>query len=165
MAYFSGQHGNVRFNTLAVGALQGVVAIRDWNISFTQDVLDTTALGDKDKTVIAGPRTFSGAFTMIYYSETAGANSNVQRVGGTLIKTHTPTGGLISNNIFVPGFGAQADSPEPCQLQLKVIQGNDNRTIGVAAYITSFQVTCATGEVVSANCTFQGIGAPSRFDF
>ena len=164
MAYFSGQHGNLRFNTLGAGDLQGVVAIKDWNITFTQDVLDTTALGDTDKLITHGLRTFSGAFTIIYYSETAGADSNVRRVGQTLIKTNG-LAALSPSNVLNPSYGGLADSPEPCQLQLKVIQGNDNRTIGVAAYITSFQVTCSTGEIVSANCTFQGTGAPSRFDY
>jgi hypothetical protein len=148
--YFSGQHGVMRIAT-AGGGLATVGRLKNWSYTSQQQTLDTTSLQDTDKTIIPGVRSASGQASLLYYSE---ATSNVARVGSHLIKT----GGT---NYDSQNFGDNAQ-PELCQIELSIDGGG---TIGFYAQITSFAMTCAVGEVVSADVSFEVHGAPYQWNF
>jgi hypothetical protein len=135
----------------ASGTPVKVGRLKNWSYSTQQQTLDTTSLQDTDATLLNGLRTASGQASLLYYSETV---SNVERVGGPLIKT--------GNNSFdSDGYGANAQ-PELCKIRLAVDGGG---AIGVYAYVTSFSMTCSVGEVVSADVSFQVHGAPFEWSF
>jgi hypothetical protein len=148
--YFSGQHGVMEIST-ASGTPVKVGRLKNWSYSTQQQTLDTTSLQDTDATLLNGLRTASGQASLLYYSETV---SNVERVGGPLIKT--------GNNSFdSDSYGANAQ-PELCKIRLAVDGGG---AIGIYAYVTSFSMTCSVGEVVSADVSFQVHGAPFEWSF
>jgi hypothetical protein len=148
--YFSGQHGVMEISS-ASGTPVRVGRLKNWTYTVQQQTLDTTSLQDTDATLVNGVRSASGQASLLYYSE---AVSNVERVGGPLIKTggNTPD----SSN-----FGVNAQ-PELCKIRLAVDGGG---AIGIYAYITSFAMTCSVGEVVSADVSFQVHGAPFEWTF
>ena len=148
--YFSGQHGVMEIST-ASGTPVKVGRLKNWSYSTQQQTLDTTSLQDTDATLLNGLRTASGQASLLYYSETV---SNVERVGGPLIKTG-------NNSVDSDGYGANAQ-PELCKIRLAVDGGG---AIGIYAYVTSFSMTCSVGEVVSADVSFQVHGAPFEWSF
>ena len=148
--YFSGQHGVMRIAT-AAGGIATVGRLKNWSYTSQQQTLDTTGLQDTDKTIIAGVRSASGQASLLYYSE---ATSNVARVGGHLIK---PGG----TNYTDQNFGDNSP-PELCRIELSVDGGG---SIGVYAQITSFAMTCAVGEVISADVSFEVHGSPFLWSF
>ena len=148
--YFSGQHGVMKIAT-AAGSLATVGRLKNWSYTSQQQTLDTTALQDTDKTIIAGVRSATGQASLLYYSE---ATSNVAKVGGSLIKPGT---GQYNS----PTFGVNTP-PELCNIELSIDGGG---SIGVYAYITSFAMTCSVGEVVSAEVSFEVHGSPWQWTF
>jgi hypothetical protein len=158
MAYFSGQHGVLKFKQAGTGGGQyvEVAKVRDWGVNFQMETLDTTTLQDTDRTRIPGLRSFSGTATVLYYSEDTGT-SNFARLASTTIDT----GG---SNPTIRNFG-ENDTAVAAQFELQVTQGNVTKTVAFTAYVTGYQMTCATGEVFSASITFEGTGAPHTFNF
>jgi len=156
MAYFSGQHGILKIKTAGTGGgtYVEVAKIRDWGVNFQMETLDTTTLQDTDRTRIPGLRSFSGTATALYYAE---STSNFKR----LTENTIDTGG---SNPTIRDFGENG-SAQAAQFELQVQQGNVTRTAAFTAYVTGFQMTCATGEVFSASLTFEGTGAPHTFNF
>jgi hypothetical protein len=148
--YFSGQHGVMKIAT-GGGSFATVGRLKNWSYTSQQQTLDTTALQDTDKTIIAGVRSATGQASLLYYAE---ATSNVELVGGSLVKTGT---GQASS----PTYGVNTP-PEICNIQLSLDGGG---SIGVYAYITSFAMTCSVGEVVSAEVSFEVHGAPWEWTF
>lgn len=148
--YFSGQHGVMEISS-ASGTPVRVGRLKNWTYTVQQQTLDTTSLQDTDATLVNGVRSASGQASLLYYSE---AVSNVERVGGPLIKT----GGTSPDS---SNFGVNAQ-PELCKIRLTVDGGG---AIGIYAYITSFAMTCSVGEVVSADVSFQVHGAPFEWTF
>mgnify|MGYP001571188954 FL=1 len=148
--YFSGQHGVMEISD-AAGTPVRVGRLKNWSFTSQQSTLDTTSLQDTDATVVNGVRSANGQASLFYYSETV---SNVERVGGRLIKT----GGTSFDS---QNFGVNAP-PELCKIRLSVDGGG---AIGVYAYITSFAMTCAVGEICSADFSFEVHGAPFEWSF
>ena len=148
--YFSGQHGVMRI-AQAGGSIVTVGKLKNWSYPSQQQTLDTTTLQDTDKTLINGVRSASGQASLLYYKE---STSNVQLVGGNLIKT----GSTVYNS---RDFGVNTP-PQLCDIQLEIEGGG---TIGVFCYVTSFAMTCSVGEVVSADISFEVHGAPYAWGF
>ena len=157
MSYFTGQHGNLRIATPSGSNYVGVAKIRDWSVNFQMDTLDTSTLGDVDRTKLPGLRSFDGSATVLYYSE---SNSNFSELTKETIKTAAP---LTSSN--AKDFGSLAGGAGIVQMQLKIVEGTQQKTCGFSCYVTGWQMTCSTGEIFQASMTFTGHGAPHAFDF
>ena len=157
MAYMSGQHGRLYTKKLGdSGDLQEIGRLTNWSMTLQQSVLDTTTLQDTDRTIINGVRSYSGQATMFYYNEASSSDtSNV----GYLTQNFIATGGQGVTNV---DFGRNAE-PEFVLLKLR-LAGDVNRDIDVVGQISSFSITCSTGEVVTAEIGFEGTGAPSGFN-
>ena len=159
MSYRSGQHGKLFLQNTALDSddLTEIGRVRNWSINFSQDPLTTTCLSDTDTTVIPGIRSFTGSGTVLYYSET---NSNVTRLKRNMINTRPNNNSSYKSSTF--GRNGMSDY---IKLDLRLDPGDDAERIEFFALMTSFNVTCSTGEVVSADFQFSGTGAPTRFDF
>ena len=121
-------------------------------------LLDTTTLGDTDATSTPGIRTNTGSCQLFYYAPVDGvANANDC---STLINK------LLKATASAPNTEAGvAAEPEKVKLRLAVTEGGSStgvKYIAGDAYLTSVAMTCAVGEVLSADVAFQVDGAWSE---
>ena len=152
MAYMSGQHGKLFAKPLGSGSNTEVGRLTNWSLTLQQSVLDTTTLQDTDRTIINGVRSYSGQATMFYYNEN---NSNVNILTEKFIATNE------SASVGAVDYGRNKP-PEYMQIELRLV-GESNRRILINAQISSFSITCSTGEVVTAEIGFEGTGALRGF--
>lgn len=142
-----------------------VIRIRNWSINFQQSVLDTTALGDTDRTIFHGVRSFSGSGTLLFYEVGTTRETNVGHLARRFIYQKGETSRDEYND---PDFGQLSASKRPQLVLMELGLGessNDEReSIEFYAYITSLGVACSTGEIVTSDFSFEGHGAPIRFD-
>ena len=146
MAYVSGQHGSLFLGT------DEIAKVRDWTVNLQHQPLDTTTLGDLDRTKTHGLRSYTGSGTLLYYQEET--DSNLSQILSNTFSAGT--GEPTDKN-----YGTTANEPERVTLDLRV---NDKKIV-LNAYITGVTVTVGTGEVVQSNFTFEGHGAPTTIDF
>ena len=146
--FYSGQDGRLIVNDSTVAK------VRSWSFTANQAVLETSSLEDTDRTLIPGIRSVTGSCSLYYYQETA---------GGT-----TDTGTLLSNLITAnSGSGGEqgGGTKSTVKFELKVFDGNNDRSITFYAYITSLSMTNSVGEVLSADVSFEVNGAVTGLDF
>lgn len=155
--YYSGQHGRFYYGSDTDPA----GAVRDWQFASQMATLDATTLGDTFKVPVNGIRTITGSATIFWTS-----GSNPQTNSGAahsvlkdILKIRT--GG--SNN---PGHANEAR--QEIRLELRVDDGyrsggKQGRGIELKVKVTSVQMSMAHGEIFSANCSFESIGAPIEF--
>jgi len=167
-SYRSGQNGEMYIRTgdttniIKTNEGTQVLPIRDWNVNFTQDIIDTTCLADKDKVYFGGNRSFSGGGTLLYYERSATSTdpTTFKLIMDALISpattgTDNPTGAY---------YGRRADSP-PTMVRINLRSralgagDDDSENLNFYAFITGFQITCSVGEIMTGNFTFQGHGA------
>jgi len=146
--FYSGQDGRLIVNDSTVAK------VRSWSFTANQAVLETSSLEDTDRTLIPGIRSVTGSCSLYYYQE---------NVGGT-----TDTGTLLSNLITSnSGSGGEqgGGTKSTVKFELKILDGNTNRSITFYAYITSLSMTNSVGEVLSADVSFEVNGAVTGLDF
>ena len=102
--------------------------VRNWSLNSTLETLDTTSLGDGANVYCAGLRTATGTATIWYHSD-----NNI----GTVLEECMRT-----------------DKPTPATLELTWA----NKKVSFKAYVNSATITCNTGEVMSADVSFQMTG-------
>jgi hypothetical protein len=130
--------------------------VQSWSFSSSMAVLETTSLGDSDRTLKAGVRSYSGSCRLFYYvaNPASGADSNLHKILTSAIKA----GG---NND--PGDGTNAVSSRVF-LQMRLTTGaTDTRDIRFAVFITGVSMNSAVGEVASADISWEADGAPYGF--
>lgn len=155
--YYSGQHGRYYFGNDSTP--QGTV--RDWQFASQMATLDATTLGDTYKVPVNGIRTITGSATLFWTSGTRPEtiNSAAHNVMSQLFKIRT--GGSDA-----PGQANEAG--QALRLELRVEDGYVNgskvgRGIELRVKVTSVQMSMAQGEIFSANCSFESVGAPVEF--
>ena len=144
MQFFSGISGQLYIND------SKAARVTSWSLSANSGLLDTTTLGDTDRTSIYGTRSTTGSCTLYYYQEEAGTKGDASTLLNALIKAR------ISNE--EPGVAPVSDS---VKLKLKI----DDATAGgkfveIDANLTSASMTMAVGVVLSAEIAFEANGAP-----
>lgn len=146
-AFYSGSNGSLEIDGNRVGKVQ------NWSMSTSLSPLDTTSLADTDTSSIPGTRTTSGSFSLYYYSDsTATGVVYAKTVIDSLIKAQT--------NASEPG---QAAEHQPFLLTVKVNDGSTNgKYIKANVLLTSVAMSMAVGDVFSADCAYQVIGAPTE---
>ena len=138
--YFSGKDGK-----LYVGGTN-VAQLQNWSFSQSMSVLEITAMGDTDRTLKPGVRSYSGSARLFY--ETTSGGSNLKDILENSIK--------VSETSSAGGDGENAASGE---LKLKLEVGT-NRSITFFVFITSIGMNSSMGEVSSCDISFEANGAP-----
>jgi len=150
VGFYSGRDGEL-YVTEVGGVEQKAAKVQSWSFSSSMAVLETTSLGDTDRTLKAGVRSYSGSCRLFYYVETpaSGANSNLHDILIAAMKS----GGSA-------GDGVNTVSPE-IVLKLRLTTGaNDVRDIQFSVFITGVSMNSAVGEVASADISWEANGAP-----
>lgn len=145
--FYSGTQGHM--------FIDGVKAakVRSWSFNSSLGLLDTTSLGDTDSTSTPGIRTNTGNCSLYYYAPVDGL------VGGNSCSTLI---GKLLKQKSVGGEDGQAAEAEKVTLRLTVTESSTStgpKQIEGDAYLTSVAMTCAVGEVFSAEVAFQCDGA------
>tara|TARA_Y100000592_G_scaffold98700_1_gene172485 strand:- start:8015 stop:8407 length:393 start_codon:yes stop_codon:yes gene_type:complete len=108
---------------------QTQVRVRNWSFTSNVDTLETTDLGDGARSYRAGLKTATATCTIMYHDD----NSTLQSILATAVSTTTPTSH---------------------RLELRW----DDKDLDFNAFITSVNVTCSVGEVMTADLSFQMTG-------
>ncbi len=140
--FYSGQDGQLFMDDAQVAK------VRSWSFTVNQAVLETVSLEDTDRTLIPGIRSVTGSCSLYYYQATAGGTTDTTKLLAAMITKNTGTGGE-------QGGGTK----DVVKFQLRILDGNNDRTITFRAYITSFSMTNSVGEVLSADVSFEVNGA------
>jgi len=138
--YFSGKDGK-----LYVGGTN-VAQLQNWSFSQSMSVLEITAMGDTDRTLKPGVRSYSGSARAYYYTATASGAPNVTDLLTAAIK----------------GSGTESDKVT-LKLRLEETSGSDTnaRDIEFGAYVTSVSMSSSVGEISSVDFSWEADGAPS----
>lgn len=142
MAFSSGKDGRLYIDG------QSAAKVIDWSITTSVTGLDTTTLGDLDKTNTAGIRSTSGTCDLFYYA----ADPN---------DTSTNSASVLLNKIIKAGSSGQGSESEKVLLRLGVVDGSSTeKYIEGLCLITSAAMTMSVGAVLSASISFEFDGAP-----
>ena len=162
MSYFSGRNGklSIKDADAADGSYRSIGRLRNWTVSAATETIDTTCLMDLDKTILPGLRSYSGSATLLYYNTGTNTVTDIDNITKDTFKP--------GNNGYTNAeFGNTAGKPETVKLRLALDNragSGNSRTIEMFAVITGFNMTCSVGEVVSADISWTGHGAPSDWD-
>ena len=141
MGYYSGADGVMKVDDVQVAR------VTTFSFTSSQETLDVTTLGDRDRKLIGGTRSLSGSASIAYYSA-SGATAGDQRAQyliGKLIKTSG-----ASNTVT---------------LELGILNhASVFQEIKFDAVITSIAMSSAQGEIFSADISFEAADAPSVMD-
>jgi hypothetical protein len=116
------------------------IKVTSWNLTGNLEALETTSLGDSQRTYVPGVQEFSGSASLLYYSDSTGRND-----AATALKKILKVGGISDTDTVT--------------LRLRFVQGNTNNDVSLTAWITSVSFGATVGEVSSAQISFQATGA------
>lgn len=116
------------------------IKVTNWSLTGNLETLETTSLGDSQRTYAPGVQDFSGSATLLYYNDGTGRND-----AATALKKVLKVAGVSDSDTVA--------------LRLRLAEGNTNHDVGLTAYITSVSFGASVGEVSSAQISFQGTGA------
>jgi hypothetical protein len=119
------------------------VKVTNWSLTGNLEMLETTSLGDSQRTYAPGVQDFSGSATLLYYNDGTGRND-----AATALRTVLRVSGVSDGDTV--------------DMRLRLVEGNTNHDVRLAAYITSVSFGASVGEVSSAQINFQGTGALSE---
>jgi|LauGreDrversion4_2_1035121.scaffolds.fasta_scaffold280566_2 hypothetical protein len=125
MAVLTGTSGELRFRGVRVGKC------REFSLDISRDALETTVLGQWDRTFVEGIRGASGSTTVLYDRD------------------DTATRDLL-NSVF-----RNNDGPQPITLALSTAIGAE---LDVKAIVTSVSTPVSVGSVIACSVNFQVSG-------
>ena len=148
MGFYSGRDGEL-YITESGGTEAKAAKVQSWSFSSSMAVLETTSLGDTDRTLKAGVRSYSGSCRLFYYVSAAGGDSNLHAILTNSIKTGSDAGDGTN------------DASNKIVLKLRLTTGStDIRDIKFSVFITGVSMSTAVGEVASADISWEADGAP-----
>jgi hypothetical protein len=115
------------------------IKVTSWTLTGSLEVLETTTLGDPQRSYTPGVQEFNGTASLLYYKDDAGRND-----AATALKKVLRIGGVASTNTV--------------DLILRLLDGTAS-DVRLTAYITSVNFGVNVGEVTRAEISFQGTGA------
>jgi hypothetical protein len=116
------------------------IKVTNWSLTGNLETLETTSLGDSQRTYVPGVQEFSGSATLLYYNN--GTNRND---AATALKKVLKIGAVSESDTVV--------------MRLRLVEGNTNHDVQLTTYITSVSFGASVGEVSSAQISFQATGA------
>jgi len=122
--------------------LDGVeqVKVTNWSLTGNLEMLETTSLGDNQRSYCPGVQDFSGSATLLYYNDGTGRNDAA----------------LALRKVLRIDGVSQGDTVD---MRLRLVEGDSNHDVRLTTYITSVSFGASVGEVSSAQINFQGTGA------
>lgn len=144
MPFYSGQQGQLIIDGARAAKVQ------NWTFQSSQAVLETTSLGDTDRTITPGTRSLAGSCRLFYYQDSAGKDGDVTKLIQKCMKPATPAGN-----------GVAADSAA-ATMRLMINDGSvGGRFIEFQCYLTAISMSMSVGEVFAADVSFEANGAPT----
>ena len=134
---YTGRDGSMRGPRGAATVTYGKVT--NWTLQADLETLETTSLGDAQRSYAAGVQSFSGSATLLYYND--GTNNDAKELLQKII-TQGPAGVTA-----------------PVTLTLRLSDGAVNNEATFNAFITSASIGAAVGEVSAAQISFQATGS------
>jgi hypothetical protein len=116
------------------------IKVTNWSLTGNLEMLETTSLGDSQRSYCPGVQDFSGSATLLYYNDGSDRND-----AATALRKVLRVDGV-----------SQGDTVD---MRLRLVEGNTNHDVRLATYITSVSFGASVGEVSSAQVNFQGTGA------
>lgn len=116
------------------------IKVSNWTLSGSLEVLETTTLGDSQRTYTPGVQEFNGSATLLYYKDDAGRND-----AATALKKVLKIDGVSDGSTV--------------KLRLRLVDSSTNSDVELNAYITSVSFGASVGEVTRADISFQATGA------
>jgi len=117
-----------------------LVKVTSWTLQADLETLESTTLGDAQRSYVPGVQSFSGSASLLYYVDTDNTND-----ASTLLRKLVKTSGVSSSDTVT--------------LTLRLVGDLSNSDVTLTAYITSASIGTSVGEIVSAQISFQGTGA------
>jgi hypothetical protein len=133
---YTGRDGSL----LLAGTTQAKVT--SWSFQADVEVLETTTLGDSQRSYTPGIQSFSGSATLLYYKADDGS---------------IDASNFLTKVITANTTGVQAS--DVVTMTLRLADGADNNDITFDAYITSASIGASVGEITTAQISFQTTGA------
>ena len=116
------------------------VKVTNWSLTGNLEMLETTSLGDNQRTYAPGVQEFSGSATLLYYNDGAGRND-----ASTVLRKVLRVDGVTDGDTV--------------DMRLRLLEGATNHDVRLTTYITSVNFGASVGDVSSAQVYFQGTGA------
>ena len=149
MGFYSGRDGELYIGNQTTSK---AAKIQSWSFSSSMAVLETTSMGDTDRTLKSGVRSYSGSCRLFYYVSDTTSSSTSSNING-LIDAAIKAGGSAGDG--------ENDPSDEVTLRLRLTTGStDQRDIQFSAFITGVSMSTAVGEVASADITWEANGAP-----
>ena len=143
MGYYSGGDGFLEVDDV------NVATVTTWSFTASQETLDVTTLGDRDRVLVGGTRSISGSASIAWYSATGDTSVDTQAATllGKLVKTGTSVG---SSDTVALTLGIKDHADAEKKIKMTVV-------------LTSIAMTSSQGEVFSAEVSFEATGVPTTF--
>ena len=122
--------------------LDGVeqIKVTNWSMTGSLEMLETTSIGDNQRSYAPGVQAFNGSATLLYYNDGAGRND-----ASTALRKVLRVNGVTDGDTV--------------DMRLRLLEGATNHDVQLTAYITSVSLGASVGEVSSAQINFQATGA------
>jgi hypothetical protein len=119
------------------------IKVSNWTLTGSLEMLETTTLGDYQRTYVPGVQEFNGSATILYY-QTDEDRNDAELAIRKVLRT----------------LGVRDE--QSVDLRFRFVENDITRDVRFTAYITSFTLGASVGEVSSAQITFQCVGAATE---
>lgn len=116
-----------------------LVKVTNWTLQADLETLETTTLGDAQRSYTPGVQSFSGSAGLLYYAD------GTQNDASTLLRKLVKTSGVTTSDAVT--------------LTLRLTGETSDNDATFSAYITSVSIGASVGEIVKADINFQATGA------
>lgn len=116
------------------------IKVTNWSLTGNLEMLETTSLGDSQRSYTPGVQEFNGSATLLYYNDGTGRNDAALALRKVLRVSGVSDGDTVD-------------------MRLRLVEGSTNHDVQLTTYITSVSFGASVGEVSSAQINFQGTGA------
>ena len=164
MGYYSGNSGSIQFGLASTvdpdedtGWVTTPTNLTEWTLNPSQALLDTTTLGEYDKSSVYGLRTTSGTLRLFYYTEPEQPKQTPQTICQ-----------LVHQKIQRNAIGA--DTPDSIKVFLRLYIDDKDMSADVGlrdfvefeANLTSVSYGSRVGELVAVDVSFEATGSLHR---
>ena len=174
MGYYSGNSGKIQFantNQITDGATDQVgwrelpIRVSNWSMNSSVQLLETTSLGDWDRTTEYGVRSHTGSMSLLYYTEDMNAQSSPSNNAASwFIGALT----MASSQVGAGSLGQYRDQGEykasnsPINVRLRLFLRDTSTAIrdyiDFEARITSVGYGSAVNEITAVDVNFEASG-------